>query len=215
MRAEPHELQFRPPGGSARRPRPLCRRAVRAYLCQARSAGQVFCRASRILFARGRQTAERLRATLLHQRRRDPHLHGGDPRGHAGPARRHRVFRFAERYRSALRVPALPGPGAAGRQPGGAGAESGESRGRGGGKGVSRQGGGDAGLSMDSPGAEDDAAAAQRHRATVLDRVLLLAPAGDLRQPRESGLSRRPSGLVEGFPTGSGSGTIRPTSPIT
>ena len=30
---------------------------------------------------------------------------------------RHRLFRFAKRYRPALRVPALPGPGPAGRQP--------------------------------------------------------------------------------------------------
>ena len=67
--------------------------------------GKVFCRAPRVLFAGRRQAAGRLCAALLHERRRDPDLHGGDPRGDAGPARRHRVLRLAERHRPALRVP--------------------------------------------------------------------------------------------------------------
>ena len=61
----------------------------------------------------------------------------------------------------------------------------------------------------------NDAAAAERHRAALLDRVLLLASAGHLRQPGQSGVSRRPGGLGARSPSGFGSGTTRPISRTT
>ena len=63
------------------------------------------------------------------------------------------------------------------------------------GKGVSRQGRRDAGLPVDPPAAEDHAAAAERDHPAVLDRVLLLASAGQLRQPGQPGVLPGPGRL--------------------
>ena len=55
--------------------------------------------------------------------------------------------------------------------------------------------------------AEDDAAAAERDHAAVLDRVLLLASAGHVRQPGEPGVLRGRRRPGPRSATGSGSGT--------
>ncbi len=114
VRPQPRELQLRPPGGQARRQGPLRRRVLRPHLRAAGAAGKVFCQAPRVFLAGRRQAAGRLRAALLHQRGRDPHLHAGDPGGDAGPARRLRLLRVAERHGPALRVRQVPGPGQGG-----------------------------------------------------------------------------------------------------
>ena len=126
---------------------------------------------------------------------------------HAGPSRGVRVLRLAERHGQALRVRPVPGAGQAGGFADGAGAGAGQPRGRGGREGVSRQGRRDAGLPVDAPAAEDDAAAAQRDHPAVLDRVLLLASAGQVRQPGQPGRSARTWRAGPRSPTGSGSGT--------
>ena len=76
-----------------RRTSPFCRRAVRPHLFETRFAAEVFCHTSRILFACGRQAAERLRTALLHERGRDTDLHRAGSCRHAGAAAGNRLFR--------------------------------------------------------------------------------------------------------------------------